>query len=70
MRFVALFLCPVLLSCSAALRTLSSDADGPTGPSGPRDLARFVLVIREAPDGHPVHEWHPVSGFDVPEFLS
>ena len=70
LRFVALFLCPMLLSCGAAPRTLSSEADGPTGPSGPLDLARFVLVIREAPEGHPVHEWRPVSGFDVSEFLS
>ncbi len=69
-RLVALWLCPVLLSCSAAPRALPSDADGFSGPSGPWDLARFVLVIREAPEGHPVHEWRPVSGFDVSEYLS
>jgi hypothetical protein len=69
MRLVALVLCPMLLSCGTAPRALSSDGGGPTSPTGPRDLARFVLVIREAPEGDPVHEWRPVSGLDVSEFL-
>jgi hypothetical protein len=33
------------------------------GPSGPQDLAEYVLIIQEKPDGQPTYEWRPATNF-------
>ncbi len=48
----------VLVACSAT-REVS-----PT-PTSPASLERFVLVIREHPDGQFTHAWQPVESFDL-----
>ncbi len=51
----------LLVSCSA---TRPSTA----GPTGPRELARHVLVVEEAPDGQVRHHWKPLENFDLTKF--
>lgn len=60
-RLMALSLCLMLMSCSATRPT-------PAGPSGPRELADYVLIIQETPDGQPTHEWRPVRDIDPSQY--
>ncbi|WP_043411574.1 hypothetical protein [Archangium violaceum] len=36
-----------------------------TGPTGPEDLARYVLFITQQPDGRVTHSWRPVAEFEL-----
>lgn len=38
------------------------------GPTGPQDLARYVLVVEETPDGQVTHDWKPIEDFDLTKF--
>jgi hypothetical protein len=40
------------------------------GPSNTEDLSRFVLVIRELPDGQLTHTWQNAEGFDLLPYRS
>lgn len=51
----------LLVSCSATRYSVP-------GPTGAQDLARYVLVIEEAPDGQVTHSWKPLKDFDVTKF--
>jgi hypothetical protein len=53
----------LLVSCSA-----TKPMSATQGPTGPLDLARYVLVIHEMPDGRVTHEWKPLKDFDVTRF--
>ena len=50
----------LLGSCSATRPMVA-------GPSGPRDLSRYVLVIEKAADGQTAHAWKPAKDFDLTE---
>jgi hypothetical protein len=58
-RLLASMLSVVLAACSTTPNT---------GPSNTEDLARFVLVIRELPDGQLTHTWQNAEGFDLPSY--
>lgn len=53
----------VIVSCSATRHSVA-------GPAGPRDLARYVLVVEEAPDGQVSHAWKTIENFDLKNFHS
>ncbi len=36
--------------------------------SEPRELARYVLVIQELPDGQVTHHWEPTQGFNLEKY--
>ncbi|WP_309887948.1 hypothetical protein [Archangium sp.] len=38
------------------------------GPTGPHDLARYVLIIQELPDGQVTHDWKPIKDFELTKF--
>jgi hypothetical protein len=38
------------------------------GPIGPHDLARYVLVVHETPDGQVTHDWKPLKDFDLTKY--
>lgn len=57
-RLLALSLSLLLLSCGATRYTV-------TGPTGARDLSRYVLLIERTPDGQVVHAWKPVKDVDL-----
>jgi hypothetical protein len=61
-KLTALSLGLLLVSCSA---TRPMEA---RGPSGPHDLARFVLVLQETPDGQVSHAWRPLREFDLSKY--
>ena len=48
----------MLVSCSAA-------RSAAVGPTGPRDLARYVIVLEQQADGQVVHAWIPLKEFDL-----
>lgn len=50
----------LLVSCSATRHSAS-------GPTGARELARYVLVVEEAPDGQVTHTWRPLENFNLTE---
>lgn len=54
--FVLLF-----ISCSATRHPV-------VGPTGSRDLARYVLVVEKTQDGQVTHAWKPVGDFDLENF--
>ncbi len=60
-RLMALSLCLLLMSCSVTRPTLA-------GPSGPQDLAEYVLIIQEKPDGQLAHEWRPAHAIDFSQY--
>ncbi|REG31687.1 hypothetical protein ATI61_10511 [Archangium gephyra] len=60
-RLMVPSLCLLLMSCSATRPTLA-------GPSGPQDLAEYVLIIQEKPDGQPLHEWRPAQDIDLSQY--
>jgi hypothetical protein len=50
-----------LFSCST-IRSSSPD------PTSVQELSRWVLVIKETPDGQVTHSWEPLSGFDLSKY--
>lgn len=58
---MAVSLALVLVSCSAAHAPA-------VGPAGPRDLARYVIVLKQQADGQVVHAWVPLKEFDLTKF--
>jgi hypothetical protein len=60
-RRTALSLCLLLMSCSTTRPTLA-------GPSGSQDLAEYVLIIQEKPNGQPTHEWRLVQDVDLSQY--
>jgi hypothetical protein len=60
-KLMALGLSLLLVSCGATRHTV-------LGATGPHDLARYVLVIQEMPDGQVKHTWRPVNDFDLAKF--
>ncbi|MFE8598557.1 hypothetical protein [Archangium violaceum] len=48
----------ILISCNT---TRYSTA----GPTGPKDLARYALIIKPQADGRVTHEWVPLKDFDL-----
>lgn len=56
-RLLAASLGLILIACSAT-------RNAHPGPSGPENLARYVLTIQEAPEGQVSHSWHPRSSFN------
>lgn len=61
-RLMAASLGLLLLSCSVVRNPTLA------GPTGAKDLSRYVLVIDETPDGQVRHEWRPISGFDLSKY--
>jgi len=61
-----------LMALSLGLLLGSCSATGPmvAGPSGPRDLSRYVLVIEKTADGQATHTWKPAKDFDLTESRS
>ncbi|OJT19104.1 hypothetical protein BO221_36985 [Archangium sp. Cb G35] len=49
----------LILSCSVAR------SPAIPGPTGAKDLSRYVLVIEETTDGQVNHAWKPISDFDL-----
>jgi len=60
-RLSAAVLCLLLVSCSATRYPAP-------GPTGPQDLARYVLVIEESVDGQVRHTWRPLKDFDLTKY--
>ncbi|WP_245814623.1 hypothetical protein [Cystobacter ferrugineus] len=60
-RAMAVSLAFVLVSCSAARPPV-------VGPTGPRDLARYVIVLERRADGQVEHAWIPLKEFDPTKF--
>jgi hypothetical protein len=55
-RVMASSLALLLVSCSASRHSA-------VGPTGPLELARYVLIIQETPAGGVEHEWRPLKDF-------
>jgi hypothetical protein len=60
-RAMAVSLAFLLVSCSAARAPAA-------GPTGPRDLARYVIVLEQQADGRVEHAWIPLKDFDLTKF--
>ncbi|WP_239013987.1 hypothetical protein [Archangium violaceum] len=60
-KLMALSLCLLLGSCSATRPMVA-------GSSGPRDLSRYVLVIKNTADGQATYAWKPAKDFDPTEY--
>jgi hypothetical protein len=58
-KLSALFLSVLFLSCSVSRQLVPANAD---------DLTRFVLLIREMPDGQIAHSWHYAESFDLSRY--
>ncbi len=58
-RIAAFLLCALLVSCSAT-RQLA--------PASAQELNRYVLFIREMPDGTVIHSWQPVDEVDLSRY--
>jgi hypothetical protein len=61
-RWMASSLCILLVSCNAT-RPMAATP----GPSGAHDLARYVLIVQETPDGV-AHDWRPLKDVDLAKF--
>jgi hypothetical protein len=48
----------LVVSCSATRHSV-------TGPTSPRGLIRYVLIVEDAPDGRVMHAWKPIEDFDL-----
>ncbi|HLL05756.1 MAG TPA: hypothetical protein VK539_34615 [Myxococcaceae bacterium] len=59
-KLVVMVLCLLLGSCSATRPMV--------GPTGARDLARYVLIVQEMPDGRMTHFWRPTGEFDLEQY--
>ncbi|HZH18313.1 MAG TPA: hypothetical protein VE057_28435 [Archangium sp.] len=62
-KLVASSLSLLLASCS-----VSRPMNPAPGPAGAEDLARYVLVIQEAPDGQVTHTWNPATRSTAPKY--
>lgn len=62
-RATAASLALILVACS----TTRSSA---TGPTGPEDLASYVLLITQQPNGQVTHSWRPVAEFELSAYQS
>lgn len=62
-RLGAAVLCLLFSSCAATSYPVP-------GPTGAQDLARYVLVIEESPDGQVSHTWKPLKDFDLTKYPS
>lgn len=60
-RVLATSLAIVFASCSATRPSVA-------GPTGSRDLARYVLVVDETTDGQASHTWKSVENVDLKNF--
>ena len=60
-RLMVSSLCLLLVSCSTTQHTLQH-------PAGPDELAKYVLLIEETPDGRVTHSWRPASSFDLTKY--
>jgi hypothetical protein len=60
-KILAISLAVIFISCSATRQSA-------VGPTGPRDLARYVLIVEETPSGQVMHTWKPLEGFDLTSF--
>lgn len=59
-KLVVMGLCLLLSSCSATRPMV--------GPTGTRDLARYVLIVQVMPDGQVTHSWKPTGDFDLEQY--
>ncbi|HLL00231.1 MAG TPA: hypothetical protein VK539_06565 [Myxococcaceae bacterium] len=50
------------------LAACSATRSSATGPTGPQDLAKYVLAFEQQPDGHLAHAWIPLKEFDLSKF--
>jgi hypothetical protein len=62
-KLMASSLSLLLVSCSATKPSVATQ-----GPTGPHDLSRYVLIIRELPQGRVMHDWKPLKDFDLTKF--
>ncbi len=62
-RTTAVSLAFILVACS----TTRASA---TGPTGPEDLAGYVLLLTPQADGRVTHSWRPVSEFELNAYQS
>ncbi|MET0406079.1 MAG: hypothetical protein ABW123_26920 [Cystobacter sp.] len=60
-RATAISLAFALISCSTA-------RPATIGPTGPRDLARYVIVLEQQASGQIEHAWIPLKDFDLTKF--
>lgn len=60
-RTLATSLALLLASCRATHHSAVE-------PTGPGDLARYVLVVEAAPNGQVTHAWKPIEDFDLAKF--
>lgn len=60
-RAMAVSLAFILVSCSATRYPAA-------GPTGPRDLAKYALVLEQQSNGQVSHAWVPLKEFDVTRF--
>jgi hypothetical protein len=58
-KLMAMSLCLLLAACGAPRYAA-------TGPSGPWELMKYVLVIEQRPDGQVAHSWRLARDFDPP----
>ncbi|WP_044191264.1 hypothetical protein [Hyalangium minutum] len=58
-RVAASLLCALFISCSTT-RQLA--------PANPEELTRYVLLIRELPDGTVTHSWKPAEEMDLSQY--
>ena len=59
-KLVVMGVCLLLSSCSTTRPMV--------GPTGARDLARYVLIIQVPPDGRVTHFWKPTGDFDLEQY--
>lgn len=62
-RVIALSLAIILASCGTTRHAV-------VGPTGPQDLARYVLLVTQQPDGRVTHAWQPLAEFDLAAYQS
>jgi hypothetical protein len=62
-RLLASSLSLILIACSTT-------RSAPPAPSGPENLARYVLVIKPDSKGQATHEWIPLRDVDLSQFQS
>lgn len=62
-RIGSALLCLLLVSCSATRHSIPA-------PTSAQELARYVLVIEETPDGQVNHTWKPLKDFDLTKYPS
>lgn len=58
-KLLAASLSCLLVACSA-----TRPQNVPPAPTGPRDLAKYALILQKMPDGRIQHEWKPLDALD------